>query len=130
MHLELYGGTIIYSYTPTIPGTRIVGVFSVCLCTYFTYEVMLCNIILHAEEYGIFKTEINLLNLHDDPCDETEGQINIQDCIKKGFEKNLNCAIPHMSLGKALPPNGTRNSHTCSSREEFQNYSRRIPKEF
>ena len=76
---------------------------------------------IFAEEHEIIKRRINLLNRFDDPCVETEVPISIQECIRKGFEKNLSCIIPEMISGEALAPNGGL-KRLCSGKEDFQNY--------
>ena len=68
------------------------------------------------------KRKVNLLNRYDDPCAENEGPLSIQDCIKKGFEKNMSCIIPDMTSGEALVPNGGLNKRLCSGKEDFQKY--------
>ena len=69
--------------------------------------------------YGIAKAEVNLLNHRDDPCEEGSDQMNLELCIKRGIEKKLNCTIPDMSSGEALPPVGTLNYDICFNKEQF-----------
>ena len=76
-----------------------------------------------SEEFEISKTAVNLLNIPDDPCDETDVQMNIQECIKDEIEKNLGCTIPDLNYGEAAPV-GKLNNTLCSSREDYLNYTR------
>ena len=48
--------------------------------------------------------------------------MNIQDCIKNGIEKRLNCTIPDMSYGEALTPLDMSKNELCSTRAEFEKY--------
>ena len=75
-----------------------------------------------ADEYAITKTAVNLLDLPDDPCRENENSMNIQECIKEGIEKRLNCIIPTLSFGEAAAPMSRLNKTLCSSRADYMNY--------
>ena len=71
----------------------------------------------------ISKTALNQLNIPDEPCDENGGKISIQECIKDGIEKNLNCIIPDISSGDAVAPHNKSKRRLCSSSTEFKNYT-------
>jgi len=75
-----------------------------------------------AETFDISKTEVNLLNLPDDPCIDTDVEVNIEECIKHGMEKRLNCTIPSLSSGEPLAPDGKPNNTLCSNNQQFMNY--------
>ena len=79
--------------------------------------------ITFAESHDVIKSEMNFLNRRDSPCDENGDQMNIEECIKTGIEKELNCTIPDMSSGEVLTPVAKiTTSHLCSSKTEFLNY--------
>ena len=65
---------------------------------------------------------MNFVNRRDSPCDEDGEQMNIEECIKAGIEKELNCTIPDMSSGEVLTPNGKIADHICSSEKEFSSF--------
>ena len=45
--------------------------------------------------------------------------MNIDVCIKRGIEQKLNCTIPDISSGEALPPDGKLNYDMCFNKEQF-----------
>ena len=65
---------------------------------------------------------MNMLNQDSAPCADETHQMNVGQCIARGLEKKLNCAIPDMSSGDAVPPVGNLNTKLCSSEEEFSNF--------
>ena len=125
--LGLYGSNYFYSYTSRIAGTRVVGRYqlSTMLLSFLAKENYNLRLFFtYREEYTISKTAVNLLNLPDDPCDESDVQMNIQECIKDGMEKKLNCTIPDFNSGEAMAPVGKLNSRLCSTRADYLNYKR------
>ena len=50
--------------------------------------------------------------------------MNINECIKYGIEKKLNCTIPDLSSGEAVAPVDKLNSTLCSNSADYQNYKR------
>ena len=65
---------------------------------------------------------MNLLNRYDAPCDETGGQRNLEECIRKGKEERLNCTIPDIGSGEVKAPSGKLDNKLCSTKEEFMKY--------
>ena len=47
--------------------------------------------------------------------------MNIQECIKVGMEKELDCAIPNLGYGEVIAPIGKHNK-TCSSGPDYKKY--------
>ena len=92
------------------------------MCCEIFYNVLLFYQRLFAEDHMISKTALNLLNIPDEPCDENGGKISIQECIKDGIEKSLNCIIPDISSGDAVAPHNKSKRRLCSSSTEFKNY--------
>ena len=73
--------------------------------------------------YQVSKTELDLLNLSHEPCNETEAEIDFSACIKNAAEQKIKCSIPDMTLGAAMASAGTQNLPVCSSPEDFLNYT-------
>ena len=90
------------------------------------YKTKLCitptYIKFFAGVYRITKTEVNQLNRHDAPCDEGRDQMNLELCIKRGIEQKLNCTIPDMSSGEALPTVGKPNYDNCFNEDQFTKF--------
>ena len=79
-------------------------------------------LLLLADAYKITKAEMNQLNRDDAPCDEDSDQMNLELCIKRGIEQKLNCTIPDMSSGEALPPAGKHNYDICTNKDQFAKF--------
>ena len=73
--------------------------------------------------YHIYKTEMSLLSLSEEPCTDTEDEIDFETCIKDSVEEKINCTIPDMVSGVPVAPVGKGDRTLCSSAEEFGNYS-------
>ena len=73
--------------------------------------------------YQVSKTELDLLNLPDEPCNETDAEIDFSACIKNAVEQKIKCSIPDMSSGTAMASVGIHNLPVCSSLEDFLNYT-------
>ena len=65
---------------------------------------------------------MNHLNRHDAPCDEDGDKLNFELCIKEGMEQKLNCTLPDISSGEALPPVGKPNNDICLKKEQLTNF--------
>ena len=76
-----------------------------------------------AEVYHIYKTEMDLLNLEEEPCNGTEGDIDFETCIRDSVEEKINCTIPDMMSGVPVAPVGRGDKPLCSTSEEYGNYS-------
>ena len=72
-----------------------------------------------AEDFKITKAEMKQLNRHDAPCEEDNDQMNHDLCIKRSIEQILNCTIPDVSFGEAVPPVGKLKYDICSTNEQF-----------
>ena len=66
---------------------------------------------------------MSLLNLAEEPCTDTEDEIDFATCIKDSVEEKINCTIPDMVSGVPVAPVGKGDRTLCSSAEEFGNYS-------
>lgn len=75
------------------------------------------------EVYHIYKTEMDLLNLEEEPCNGTEGDIDFETCIRDSVEEKINCTIPDMMSGVPVAPVGRGDKPLCSTSEEYGNYS-------
>ena len=76
-----------------------------------------------AEVYQVSKTELDLLNLPDEPCNETKAEIDFTACIKNAVEQKIKCSIPDMTSSTATASAGNHNLPVCSSPEDFLNYT-------
>ena len=121
--LGLYGSDVFHSF-PSQPGTRVFGQYNLN-CPFqgkFFFQNLYIFICI-AEEFKIFKTEVNLLNLPEDPCDETDSKVDIEQCIKDEVEKRLKCTIPNLSSGEPIAPDEMLTNSLCSSNHDFKNYT-------
>ena len=73
--------------------------------------------------YQVTKTELDLLNLPDEPCNETEAEIDYSACMKNAVEQRIKCLIPNMTSGTPMAPAGNDNMPVCSSPEDFSKYT-------
>ena len=72
--------------------------------------------------YQVSKTEMDLLNLPDEPCNETVAVIDFSACIKNAIEHKIKCSIPDMASGTPMASAGIHNLPVCSS-PDFLNYT-------
>lgn len=66
---------------------------------------------------------MTLLNLPDEPCNETKTEIDFSACIKNAVEHKINCTIPDMVSGTPVAPKGRGDLPVCTSSEDFWNYT-------
>ena len=76
-----------------------------------------------ADVYQVSKTELDLLNMPDEPCNETEAVIDFSACIKNAIEQKIKCSIPDMASGTPMASAGIHNFPVCSSPDDFLNYT-------
>jgi len=106
----LYGGTFLYRPTlwqPNVTGSPFV------------------------EVYHIYKTEMDLLDVDEEPChcprseecSEFEANIDFGSCIRDAVEEKINCTIPDMASGVPVARVGKGGKPLCSTPEQFGNYS-------
>ena len=67
---------------------------------------------------------MSLLNLPEDPCNDTDVEIDFAGCIKNAVESKISCLIPDFKSGTPIAPNSRNDLPVCSSHEEFVNYTR------
>ena len=73
--------------------------------------------------YQVSKTELDLINLPDEPCNETEAEIDFSACMKNAVEQKIKCSIPDMTSGTPMASAGIHNLPVCSSLDDFLNYT-------
>ena len=66
---------------------------------------------------------MSLLNLPDEPCNETEADIDFSACMKNAVEEKIKCSIPDIMSGTPVPSEGRGDKSVCSSHEDFLNYN-------
>ena len=77
-----------------------------------------------AVDFKITKAEMNRFNRHDAPCEEDNEQMNQDLCIKRSIEQILDCTIPDMSFGEAVPPVGKLKYDICSTNKQFSKFAK------
>ena len=73
--------------------------------------------------YQVSKTELDLINLPDEPCNETEAEIDFSACMKNAVEQKIKCSIPDMTSGTPMASAGIHKLPVCSSTDDFLTYT-------
>ena len=92
--------------------TRLFGAYSLFLSTNWSPGKSLPSIRNH---YAIHLEKIRQINSDRSPCEESGREIDIEGCLQKYMESQLNCSIP-------WGPRKFKKMEPCHTEDEFQQY--------